>query len=230
MQRSETGQPEPAEATEPTPTADPTAAAKPDTAARLLDAAEAVFAECGFAGTTTSAIAERAGVTKALVHYYYRSKESLHLAVMERFKERIGELLFEDLGQGEPTVALDNCLRRYCGFLAEHPAYVRLNLYNALEETCQLTKMPLFRKLIDETTAALRRGMEVGIFREIDPLHLLVSIDALCSFFFEHEKEIRKLWGEEHFDRERLVEEHIEHVVHMVMWAICAQEGEGEHC
>ena len=50
----------------------------------ILEAAEAVFAELGFSGATTAAIAARAGLPKANVHYYFPSKEDLYRAVMAR--------------------------------------------------------------------------------------------------------------------------------------------------
>ena len=50
----------------------------------ILEAAEAVFAEHGFGGATTAAIAARAGVPKANLHYYFPTKAALYRAVIER--------------------------------------------------------------------------------------------------------------------------------------------------
>src|SRR5271166_1266014 len=50
----------------------------------LLEAAEWTFAEQGFAGATTAAIARRAGVPKANLHYYFPTKEGLYRSVIER--------------------------------------------------------------------------------------------------------------------------------------------------
>src|SRR5579872_5317895 len=50
----------------------------------ILEAAEAVFAEAGFKGATTAAIAARAGVPKANLHYYFPTKEELYRSVIER--------------------------------------------------------------------------------------------------------------------------------------------------
>jgi len=50
----------------------------------MLEAAEAIFAEQGFAGATTAAIARRAGVPKSNLHYYFPTKEALYRAVIER--------------------------------------------------------------------------------------------------------------------------------------------------
>src|SRR5579871_1702965 len=50
----------------------------------LLDAAERAFAEHGFGGATTAAIARDAGMPKANLHYYFPTKEALYRAVVER--------------------------------------------------------------------------------------------------------------------------------------------------
>jgi TetR/AcrR family transcriptional regulator len=50
----------------------------------ILEAAEAIFAAAGFKGATTAAIAARAGVPKANLHYYFPTKAALYRAVIER--------------------------------------------------------------------------------------------------------------------------------------------------
>jgi AcrR family transcriptional regulator len=54
---------------------------------RILAAAEELFAECGFDATPTSRIAERAGVPKGLVHYYFRRKQDLLRALVLRLPD-----------------------------------------------------------------------------------------------------------------------------------------------
>ena len=54
----------------------------PDVRARLLDAAVLRFSEQGVAGTTVAEIAKHAGVTSAMVHYYFKTKDQLLDAVV----------------------------------------------------------------------------------------------------------------------------------------------------
>ncbi|GAY12101.1 TetR/AcrR family transcriptional regulator [Pseudonocardia sp. N23] len=54
---------------------------------RILDAAETLFAEAGFEATPTSRIADRAGVPKGLVHYYFARKPDLLEALVERLPD-----------------------------------------------------------------------------------------------------------------------------------------------
>jgi AcrR family transcriptional regulator len=57
----------------------------------LLDAAEQLLVEVGYAGITTRKLAERAGVNHGLVHYYFGSMEDLLLRVIERFTDQLIE-------------------------------------------------------------------------------------------------------------------------------------------
>jgi len=62
---------------------------KPEEA--LLDAAERLLVEVGYAGITTRRLATEAGVNQGLVHYYYGSLENLLVQVLERFTARMIE-------------------------------------------------------------------------------------------------------------------------------------------
>ena len=71
--------------------------------ARLLDAAVRLFAEQGVAGTTVAEIAAAAGVTSAMVHYYFKTKDQLLDAVVA--EKLVGEFIAfvaGELDRGEP--------------------------------------------------------------------------------------------------------------------------------
>ena len=63
----------------------------PDTADRLLDAAEALFAERGFYGVTTREVSAAAGVDDALIYYHFSSKKGLFDAVFSRRAAALNE-------------------------------------------------------------------------------------------------------------------------------------------
>lgn len=58
---------------------------KEDTEAAILEAAEKLFKENGFKGTTTTLIAGQAGVTHAMLHYYFRTKEQIFIKVLDGY-------------------------------------------------------------------------------------------------------------------------------------------------
>ena len=87
----------------------------PDVRAKLLDAAVRRFAEQGVAGTTVAEIAKRAGVTSAMVHYYFKTKDQLLDAVVA--EKLVGEFIAFvagelDRGQPEPLALVEHLVWR----------------------------------------------------------------------------------------------------------------------
>jgi AcrR family transcriptional regulator len=80
--------------------------------AAILEAAAVEFSTAGFDDATVAAIARRAGMTSANVHYYFESKDALVAAVAARAYER----LFADLAE------LDDPVERLHGYVAFHLA------------------------------------------------------------------------------------------------------------
>ena len=69
--------------------------------AKLMDAAERLLYDVGYAGVTTRAVAEEAGVKHGLVHYYFGSMDELLTQTLERFVDQLAEALealYEDPG------------------------------------------------------------------------------------------------------------------------------------
>lgn len=67
--------------------------ARQQTTVALMDAAESLLFEVGYAGVTTRAVAEAAGVNHGLVHYYFGSMDELLTQTLERFVDQLAEAL-----------------------------------------------------------------------------------------------------------------------------------------
>lgn len=87
----------------------------------ILVAAESVFAEFGFKGATTALIAERAGLPKANLHYYFPTKESLYRKVVDRIFRIWLEAAssFDDCD--DPALALSRYIEKKMQISREHP-------------------------------------------------------------------------------------------------------------
>lgn len=91
---------------------------------RLLDAAEFLFAERGFAATPVRMIAREAGVNPSLVHYYFGSKRKLLFAVMDRVLLPMAEALAKMQRSGSAPV--DDIVALMTGMAVQHPALPKL--------------------------------------------------------------------------------------------------------
>ena len=155
----------------------------------ILDAALAEFAECGLGGARVDRIAERAGVNKRLIYYYFESKESLFLAVLERAYEGIrSEEQALNLTQVEPVEAIRRLIAFTWNYYIAHPEFLTLlnseNLHRA-RHLKQSTKIPAMHSPLVQTLAdVLERGHKSGVFRAgVDPVQLYISIAGLSYFY-----------------------------------------------
>lgn len=96
-------------------------------AERILDAADAVFGEVGFDAANVRTIAERAEVNKALVFYYYGSKEALFERVLERYYRAHQAALEGAIDPVRPVASqLHALIDAYLDFIDEHRQFPRL--------------------------------------------------------------------------------------------------------
>lgn len=75
----------------------------PEVRAHILAAAEELFAAQGFAGTSIRDIAQKAGVTGAMLHYYFGNKEALYTTLLEKAVAGIRSLIAETAASPEPS-------------------------------------------------------------------------------------------------------------------------------
>ncbi len=158
-----------------------------ETRAAILAAAERAFAEAGLAGARTDAIAAAAGVNKALLYYYFKSKKSLYEAVVEDHFQAFNREALEVLAAPGSAGAV---LLRYVGlhfdFISARHRYAPI--YHQLMTTGGKGLAALARKFLAPRAAALRRllerGMRAGEFRRTDGFHMGISIVALIVFYF----------------------------------------------
>ena len=155
----------------------------------ILDAACDEFAANGLGGARVERIAERAGVNKRLIYYYFSNKESLFRAVLERTYERIrGEELQLNLRQVEPIEAIRRLISFTWNYYLEHPEFLTLlnseNLHRARHLRTSDKARAMNSPLIETLTDVLERGTKAQLFRAgVDPVQLYISIAALAYFY-----------------------------------------------
>jgi len=155
----------------------------------ILLAAAHEFASKGLAGARTDAIARSARVNKALIHYYFKDKESLYDAVLEgvfsRLSARMQQVLARDLPPGEKVLAFAGA---HFDFIAASPVYPRL----VQREMMRDRHSPRLRRIVQRylrplqqaMMQTLRQGMESGELRRLNPQHFMLSLVAMNVFYF----------------------------------------------
>jgi AcrR family transcriptional regulator len=146
------------------------------TVARVLDAAEAVFAESGFAGASVRDIASRAGLNAASLYNYYPGKQELYEAVLDRALFPILDML----GGLAGTAAADDTSLDVVDVVVDHiarrPAIARILHYEALAGGESIARLvgrwiaPIYSSGVE----ALRRSEAAEVWTA-DELPLLIE-------------------------------------------------------
>lgn len=159
-----------------------------DRRGHILDAAIALFAQAGIAATSFAAIARRAGVTPALVHYYFSDRDALVDALVA---ERLAPLLagmaaaLADGGDA-PLEPVRRVARAVVAAAATHPWFPALWVREVLceggllrERLLVLARGSVTKRLREHIVAAQAAG---SIRRDLDPRLVVVSVIGLTVF------------------------------------------------
>jgi TetR/AcrR family transcriptional regulator len=162
-------------------------ARRAETRAKILAAAERAFAQDGLAGGRTDAIAAAAGVNKALLYYYFKSKAGIYEAVIEEHLREFNQQALEILNApGSARTLLLRYVNLHFDFISRRHRHAPL--FQQLMMKGGKAPERLFRQYIVPRSEALRkllvRGMLAGELRKMDPFHTAASIAALVVFYF----------------------------------------------
>lgn len=164
----------------------PVADGQQDLKDRILDTAEELFAETGYAATSIRRIADQAGVNPALVHYYFGNKKTLLQNVMERTLEPLGRAIAA-MKEG-PEASPDRIATLLLSMASQHPNIPRLLTREVLlpgGEMQQYFTENMAPHLGGALPALLNREKSAGRLRQdSDPAISAVLILAMCVFPF----------------------------------------------
>lgn len=160
-----------------------------DTESRIMRAAECEFMAKGFAGARTSSIAEAAGVTHAMLHYYFRTKEKLFEKIISEKSEMLIAVVAESLK--DINLPLEDMIRNlinlHLDFISENPELPRFiisEIYSNPERLAIFGGM--IRSVAPDVLSRLQRKIDdmadKGKCRRVDAKMLMLDIVSLNVF------------------------------------------------
>ena len=156
---------------------------------RIIAAAKDVFLEKGMSGARMQDIADRAGINKALLHYYFRSKEKLFLII---FRESVQSFLpqIQNLFATAPDLAtwIRGFVTTYMSMMSRQP-YLAPFIIHEINQNPQAMWEVLSRHdsapfPIQSFCDLVDQEIEMGKIRRIDPFQLWTHLMGLCLFPF----------------------------------------------
>ncbi|HVE53790.1 MAG TPA: TetR family transcriptional regulator [Ramlibacter sp.] len=167
----------------------------------ILAAARDEFAEFGLGGARMDRIAERAGLNKRLIYYYFEDKEKLFQAVLEQAYRDIREQEMQlHLTELEPATAVRRLIEFTWNYYLAHPEFMTLlnsaNLHKARHLAENRRAQELNSPLVETLAAVLERGRREGSFRGgVDAVQLYVSIAGLAYFYLSNSHTLSAIFG-----------------------------------
>jgi len=156
------------------------------TRAALLSAASALFAERGFAGATLDAIAEQAGVNKALIRYHFGGKQGLYSKVLQDGIDA-GRALFEPVraSSAPPRERFAAYVRALCelGFSRREFVFILVREEMTGGRNIEPEVFGDFAQFFLIDREILEAGMAAGVFRNVDPHASHLSLVGSLVFF-----------------------------------------------
>ena len=157
------------------------------TEALILEAAKSIFQSKGMDGARMQEIADKAGINKAMLHYYYRSKQLLFEAVFNNafllLAPHLNTVLNDDSSIEEK---IKNFTTNYISFILKHPYLPNFVIQELnrnpefilkMKENKEFPNLEKFKKQIDEE-------IKKGIIKPIAAEQLFINIMALNMFPF----------------------------------------------
>lgn len=160
---------------------------------RILDAAQEVFATYGYQGATIDEVADRAGISKPNLHYYFKRKRDLYLAVLRRTLEIWLVPLRELDRTGDPAVEIGNYIAQKVQLSRRFPAASRV-FANEIVQGAPFLKGYLqtnLREVVERKAAVIQHWIDQGKLAPIDPYHLIFLIWAATQHYADFIPQIK---------------------------------------
>ncbi len=159
---------------------------KDNTEEKILVAAQSVFIKKGMDGSRMQEIADEAGINKALLHYYFRSKQKLFEAIFSKVFKQIFPDLKNLLFSEKPIQEkLGTFIEKYIDLLMKNPflpTFVLKEINRDPEFLASILKKQGVNP--EDILQLIDKEMEKGTIRKFDPRDLMINILALSIFPF----------------------------------------------
>jgi TetR/AcrR family transcriptional regulator len=166
--------------------------------AQILEAAEHEFATTGFEGTSTAAIAARAGLPKANVHYYFGTKDKIYRAVLDNILRLWLDEADYWIAPGRPPhAALAGYIKSKLALARQKPLASRIYAGELLRGAPHITGYLhiALRGRVASLSAVIETWVAAGQIKPVAPAHLLFCIWAMTQTYADFAVQIGAVLG-----------------------------------
>ena len=153
---------------------------------RILAAAAVEFATRGFGGARVDRIARRARVNKAMLYYYFHSKQDLYRALLRRtFTLAAARMQAIAESDAPPPEKVDRVIAGLAAFIREQQFFPAIMMREVAEGGAHLDRETLLTLAAVPrfVSAIVQQGVAAGAFRDVDPLFAYIGMLAPIVFY-----------------------------------------------
>lgn len=163
----------------------------------ILNAAEKLFAQNGFKGTSIRQIAENAGLPKTNVLYYFKTKQALYHAVLSQILSVWNSRFDKATPEDDPAITLADYIREKMHISRKNPSASKVFAMEILNGGNNLSDAFLedHRNWVNGRKAIIQQWIELGKMQAINPEYLLYHIWACTQHYADFSAQITNIKG-----------------------------------
>jgi TetR/AcrR family transcriptional regulator len=193
------------------------------TKCQILDAATIEFAVGGLSAARTESIAAKTGVTKAMIYYYFNSKEELYRAVMQRcFNEDLQLVKQLNLDRMSPPEALVTVVSNMYQKMRKRPEMTSIIALEAIQNSGKYYPQQTAEILFGQLIGLLDRGIASGDFRSLESRHTAINIVGSCAFYFIARENIKHMWPGQDLLSPEMIDRQSKEATNMILAGVLA--------
>lgn len=156
----------------------------------ILNAAVKVFTRKGYTGARMEEIAKEAGINRALLHYYFRDKETMFNIIFEtKFKEFFTGMFGVFQSNASLTEKIRSIIDHEITVLSKHPDLARFVIMEIAQQPDRLIQFGQKlgfnpRMMLQNFQKEIQQNVQEGKIRPIDGRQLLMNIISICIYPF----------------------------------------------
>ena len=160
----------------------------------ILNAAEEVFAQKGFHGTTVEDVAEKSEFSVGTLYNFFTNKEDLYYSLIGQRFQQMSDKVNEEMDKAtDPKSLIEAFIKAKISLSKEHYPFVKIYTRERMGDRFSNNELwrekagPLMQQVIERLSGAFEQGIKEGIFRDdIKAMDMAIGADGMSdSFMFE---------------------------------------------
>lgn len=172
----------------------------------ILQAAQDEFVLHGYKGTSMQSIADRAGLPKANIHYYFKNKANLYRAVLENILTTWNQVLADMNEDSDPAEVLRKFIRSKMQLSYSNPNGSKIFAMEIIQGAPHLKEYISkdMRAWVKEKATVIESWINQGKMRAVDPTHLIFMIWATTQHYADFNTQVLEITNRREYDDEEI--------------------------